>query len=155
MTKTNDVLIIPLDEKEFEAFKKRAQALGAEIDMEEKIALSDKSGGIPCILLSTAVMALEPVKREIIIAHERAHVIAGIGDQEEADRWALDALCGEARKILIDMWETRHGHPYKKRSNKNNTIPKVSQLPRHTAERRIKWQIKPKNYGEEYIIFSN
>ena len=51
--------------------------------------------------------------KNIIISHECAHCY-GIENEEEADRWALDALKSnkKASDKLIDMWEFRHGHKY-------------------------------------------
>ena len=50
--------------------------------------------------------------RKVIIAHECGHVVGLEKSEEAADRWALGALNKKQRKILIDMWEERHGHAY-------------------------------------------
>jgi len=51
--------------------------------------------------------------KNIVLAHECAHC-NGIENEEEADRWALDALKDneDASNKLIDMWEHRHGYEY-------------------------------------------
>ena len=51
--------------------------------------------------------------KNIIIAHECAYC-NGIENEEEADKWALDALKDNenASNKLINMWEHRHGHEY-------------------------------------------
>jgi hypothetical protein len=51
--------------------------------------------------------------KQIVIQHERAHT-RGILNEEEADKWALNYLNKKQKKMLIDEWEKRHGHEYKK-----------------------------------------
>lgn len=108
-----DVKLVILDDDEFESFKVFLINVGVELkDPEEGFALGCNLGGIPHVILSDKVVDFDEDIKMIILLHECAHAIEGIMDEEEADRWALEALTPDQGKILISLWNERHGHEY-------------------------------------------
>ncbi len=69
--------------------------------------------GIPYIFCHNELLEYPEEYKNIIVAHEAAHAIGMIENEEEADRWALDGLKKEEQEILKGMWKDRHGHKYK------------------------------------------
>ena len=108
-----DVKLIILDDDEFESFKETLESAGVELaNPNEDLALGCNLDGVPYVILSDVVIDFDEDIKMIILLHECAHAIAGITDEEEADRWALEALTLDQRQILINLWEERHGHTY-------------------------------------------
>lgn len=108
-----DVKLIILDDEDFKSFKVFLVNAGVELrDPEEELALGCNLEGIPYVILSDRVRNFDEDVKMIVLLHECAHAIEGIMDEEEADRWALEALTPDQGKILISLWEERHGHEY-------------------------------------------
>jgi len=68
--------------------------------------------GIPFIFLHEEYNTSDKDYQRIYIAHEAAHAIGCILNEEEADKWALDALNETQQNILKNEWPFRHGHKY-------------------------------------------
>ena len=91
-------------------------------DTNLSLAIGFNLQGIPYIFCRDEISNYPVEYQTIIVAHEAAHAIALISDEEEADRWALDALVEEAQDILKSLWKSRHGHEYKEKENENDIL---------------------------------
>jgi hypothetical protein len=106
-----DVEINTLTETEFKDLKNSLLKMaieGIERLKGEELAFAFEGN----VVLNEKVNELSESERTIIIAHECAHAIEGIEDEEEADFWALNCLDDEEKNMLISMWKYRHGHDF-------------------------------------------
>ena len=81
------------------------------LDNETVAMTVNMKGGSYIVINADIFVDFDDDEKSVALAHEIAHC-EGIQDEEDADRRALDHLTPEQRKILIDQWEYRHGHPY-------------------------------------------
>lgn len=113
------VRMIHLSNEKWEEFKNDIKDIIVNYDDldSESIALGCKLGDIPYIIIAKERFdKLDEDFKWVILAHESAHAVGGILDEEEADRWALETCRNDIqRDLLIDNWEHRHGHPYKEK----------------------------------------
>lgn len=102
---------------EFEAFKKdlkRNKIRFNSMDDEYAVSVRFEDESVePILILLDGMNELTEDEQQVVIAHEFAHILGNITNEEEADRWALKVLDKKQQKILISMWKDRHGHYYK------------------------------------------
>ena len=107
-----DVKSIHLSDEQYEQMVDVIKKNGGEVPENEIAFVVKINDGDPVIVFREKFNTLSSLSKRIIAAHELAHCL-GIEDEEEADRWALDALTTyEERVFLIDQWKYRHGHKY-------------------------------------------
>jgi Zn-dependent peptidase ImmA (M78 family) len=105
---------IYLNTKEFNKLKQTAFDFNILKDVDEKYALACVYDDLTIIFINKKEFdKLNKNEKKIVLAHELAHTIGGIVNNEEADMWALESLNKTCRRILIKQWLYRHGHPYK------------------------------------------
>lgn len=105
---------IYLNEEDFEELKNDGLILGILKDQDEKYALSVINYDEAIIFINSEEFnELSKTEKKIVFAHELAHVYMGILDDEEADKWAMEFLDDDCKKVLKEEWKHRHGHSYK------------------------------------------
>jgi hypothetical protein len=102
--------IIYLTEKQYDELIGNMALAGLNVPKNNPYAFTLTIGNNSTIIYNNDC-GLDDGYKQIVLLHERAH-IAGIENEEDADRYALTRLNKKRKKILIENWVGRHGHEY-------------------------------------------
>ena len=102
-----NLTMLIIDDKRWEELVKMKPKVKGSI----AVAVENLNGK-PYILFHEDILKYDKDIQKIVLAHECAHALGGIEDEEEADRWTLEALNTKQQTILKEMWKDRHGHEY-------------------------------------------
>jgi hypothetical protein len=103
-------LFVVMDDERFEQVRQLAGRHDIESDENAFCCILNENEEY-IVIRKGFVDSLTIDELNVVVSHEMAH-LAGIMDEELADRWALNEMNETSQEILKDMWEIRHGHEY-------------------------------------------
>jgi len=109
MTKVNDTVILLVSDGDFELFRDLFHRYGRK--NVDEIAFSVFTSEGKYVIIRESFTDVKSDEFEIVLFHELGHC-AGLKDEEDADRYALNFLSENAKGMLKEMWMDRHGKEY-------------------------------------------